>query len=347
MTIPKSRYNYIFATLHVLVWGALMTLPYFFLPDHINNKSDYQNPDYLPKLYLTTSSFLHIGIFYLNAYYLMPKFLNRRRWVLYILLSAGLVTSSILVKQVLLNIFWPYIPQTAAVHGYIIAPSIFIFIISIFYRLVIDRVRLESEQKKIRAERVETELKFLRSQINPHFLFNVLTNLVSLARKKSDQLEPALITLSNLMRYMIYDSTGKKVQLGKEIEYLSGYIQLQTLRFGNDVKIDYDIGVTPQAERSMIEPMLLIPFVENAFKHGVGFIHDANIRISLSVDDEVLTFVVVNKFNSGQPESKDEDSGIGLANVKSRLAILYKGNYSLDIAGKDDLYRVTLMLKLI
>ena len=101
MTIPKSRYSYIFATLHVLVWGALMTLPYFFLPDHINNKSDYRDPDYLPKIYLTTSSFFHIGIFYLNAYYLMPKFLNRRRWALYILLAAGVVTGSILVKQVL------------------------------------------------------------------------------------------------------------------------------------------------------------------------------------------------------------------------------------------------------
>src|SRR6202035_1281545 len=126
---------------------------------------------------------------------------------------------------------------------FILVPSIGIFVISCIYRIILDRIRFEKEQKERQASQLATELKFLRSQISPHFLFNVLTNLVSLARKRSDKLEPSLIMLSDLMRYMLYDTQGKKVELGTEIEYLNSYVELQQLRFGNDVEITNNIGV--------------------------------------------------------------------------------------------------------
>ncbi|WP_431217545.1 sensor histidine kinase [Puia sp. P3] len=125
--------------------------------------------------------------------------------------------------------------------------------------MLVDRFRAEREQKERQATELLTELKFLRSQISPHFLFNVLTNLVSLARKKSDSLEPALIKLSELLRYMLYDTQGKKVPLQTEVEYLNNYLDLQRLRFGNDVDIDSRIEADDEAMAYTIEPMLLIP----------------------------------------------------------------------------------------
>src|ERR1700749_39736 len=113
---------------------------------------------------------------------------------------------------------------------------------------------------------LRTELSFLRSQINPHFLFNILNSLTSLARKKSDQLEPSIISLSQLMRYMLYDSSDNKVPLAKEMEYLESYINLQKLRFGADLKVDVTFSINN--DDCLVEPMLFIPMVENAFKYG-------------------------------------------------------------------------------
>src|SRR5690606_33933785 len=136
--------------------------------------------------------------------------------------------------------------------------SFVFFAISIVYRKILDTIHRERLQKEERAEQLATELKFLRSQINPHFLFNTLTNLVSLARKKSELLEPALIQLSDLMRYMLYDTQGKRVPLSKEITYLRNYIGLQQLRFGEHIDVSIAIELSPDVEQqSLIEPMLL------------------------------------------------------------------------------------------
>src|SRR5690606_22449231 len=189
----------------------------------------------------------------------------------------------------------------------------------------------EKEQKERQAEQLAMELKFLRSQISPHFLFNVLTNLVSLARKKSDLMEPSLIMLSDLMRYMLYDSEIRKVPLEKEVAYLKSYIALQQLRFGDDTPIETLIDVAPDQEQLHIEPMLLIPFVENAFKHGIGWIADPWISIRLVVADNRLTFTVRNRYAINGSDSKDSSSGIGLANVGTRLKLLYPDQHILAV----------------
>lgn len=188
------------------------------------------------------------------------------------------------------------------------------------------------------------KLKFLRSQISPHFIFNVLTNLVSLARKRSEKLEPQLIKLSELMRYILYESDEKKVTLSKELDYLKSYIDLQEMRFGEDVTIDLDVKV-PDAELGRnIEPMLLIPFVENAFKHGIG-IDQPFIEIHLESYDGILKFEVRNKFNA-EEETKDASSGIGVENVRSRLVLLYPKEHSLVIKKEKNVFTIHLTLKL-
>ncbi len=229
--------------------------------------------------------------------------------------------------------------------GFRITPFLFVILCSYCYCILRDTTKRERALKEHENENLKTELTFLRSQISPHFMFNVLNSMVSLARKQSPLLEASLINMSNLMRYMLYESNGKLVSLNTELEYLRNYIDLQLLRYGDSVRLN--LYINGQAEHYHIEPMLLIPFVENAFKHGISMIKDPLIDISVSVNNETgeLLFNVVN--NISPQENKDEgEIGIGLANVKRRLALLYPEKHHLKIERARNLFNVELQIKL-
>jgi two-component system LytT family sensor kinase len=212
---------------------------------------------------------------------------------------------------------------------------------SICYRVILDNRVRQQLLKERETSQLQTELTFLRSQISPHFMFNVLNNLVALARKKSDDLEPALMNLSQLMRYMLYESDDNRVLLSKEIAYIKSYIDLQKLRFGNYITVN--INIDGDMDMYAIEPMLLIPFVENAFKHGTGMIENPviNINIAVEPDTHLLHFEVDNTI-SPMDVSKDSSSGIGISNVKRRLAILHHGKHDLSIVNEDNTFTVKL-----
>jgi hypothetical protein len=218
-------------------------------------------------------------------------------------------------------------------------------LLSVCYRIIIDNRAKQQLLKERETQHLKSELTFLRSQISPHFMFNVLNNLVALARKKSDSLEPAIVSLSQLMRYMLYESDDYKVSLSKEVDYIKSYISLQMLRFGNAVKTNVD--VKNDVDIYTIEPMLLIPFVENAFKHGTGTLETAVINISLSVDEvkRLMHFSVTNDVGPAD-DSKDSSSGIGIANVRRRLAILYPDKHELTISNTPDQFTVDLTIYL-
>ena len=249
------------------------------------------------------------------------------------------------LKLFIINQWYPEVVLDTWAHRILFFPPIPFIIASIVYRLTVDKIAYDKKQKEVLAEQLSIKLKFLRSQISPHFIFNVLTNLVSLARKRSEKLEPALIMLSDLMRYMLYESDEKKVTLSKEIEYLKSYIELQKLRFGYDVAIETNIDLPESDLERSIEPMLLIPFVENAFKHGMG-VDEPLIQVHLSADKERIEFDVKNKFNDDVNESKDTSSGIGLENVQSRLALLYPKEHILSLKKENNLFHVHLILQL-
>jgi sensor histidine kinase YesM len=255
-----------------------------------------------------------------------------------------LISLSVGVKFYILE--WWFPNDLADVRSHLLFPSALVFTVSVFYCITVDKVHAEKLQKENEAMQLGMELKLLRSQISPHFLFNILTNLVALARKKSDQIEASLLMLSDLMRYMLYDA-GKKITLQQEAEYLKSYIELQKLRFGQDVKIGFIIELSQEEANCRIEPMLLIPFVENAFKHGTGYQDQPFIDINLTVKDGILVFKVKNKFDQSTDASKDESSGIGLNNVRSRLTLLYPGKHDLVIVPDRNLFAVNLTLKLI
>jgi len=221
---------------------------------------------------------------------------------------------------------------------------VFLFIqaMSTAYQMIRDRIQADKLLKEKENENLKTELSFLRSQVSPHFMFNVLNNMVALSRKHSDLLEPSLIKLSSLMRYMLYEADENLVSLESEVEYLQSYIDLQMQRFGNKVEVKMDFSEIDQDYE--LEPMLLIPFVENAFKHGVSGLEHALISIVLKAKQNQLSFVVTNQYNNQLEEIKDKTSGIGLANVKRRLELLYQSNHQLLIDDSNQVFTVSLHL---
>lgn len=317
------------------VWIVLLGVPGVLLWD----QSYYG----LPMQFFVITTLYHIGLFYLNAFYLYPTLLNKRTWWLYFICLFAIIVFSGFAKVFFLQLdpdfhftpvnrrlaFFPLVPFLGA---------------SIIYRLIHDRIRYERMEKEARAQRLDAELKLLRSQVSPHFLFNMLTNMVSLARVRSSLLEPSLISLSELLRYMLYESNEEKIAIAKEIEQIENYVSLQQLRFGEDAQIT--LTIQNDYPEGLIEPMLLVPFIENAFKHGIGMVKEPFIQISLIVQEQLLNFTVVNNYNPAS-QSKDKHSGIGLANVKSRLQLLYGNNYELKISNQNGIYSVHLNCKLV
>ncbi len=217
---------------------------------------------------------------------------------------------------------------------------------SFCYRVIIDNASRDQLLKEKETIHLRTELNFLRSQINPHFLFNVLNNMTSLARKKSDILEPTIINLAQLMRYMLYESADYKVYLVKEVEYLKSYIDLQLLRFDNEVSVKTDF--TGNYETYVIHPMLLIPIVENAFKYGTNSEDNNLIIITLDVNQAgtELYFKVVNFFDV-QHKPGLHDSGIGLSNIQRRLDIVYPGAHEFNTFVTNNVFNAELTINLL
>jgi hypothetical protein len=332
------KYKHINIIAHVLVWCIVLFFPYV-----ISSAGEHYRIGPFPGFYYTLSGIIHFGIFYSNAYFLYSKFLNKAHWPLYIACVVLLIAFSYWIKLYILESVFPYVEKDARVH--ILFPSVVTFILSLFYAITVDKIRTDKLHKENETMRLGMELKFLRSQISPHFIFNVLTNLVYLARKKSDNLESSLLMLSGLMRYMLYD-TDKKISVEQEVEYLESYVTLQKLRFGSDVRIECNFELPQEEKDRSIEPMLLIPFVENAFKHGTGYVNDPSIAINLTVNIGVLDLQVKNKYDHEMDISKDTTSGIGLANVQSRLKLLYPEKHNLMMDTSRNLFSINLTLNL-
>jgi two-component system LytT family sensor kinase len=330
------RFKLSIPVIHILVWSMLFLVPLLLFHDEPNTTG-------LPSHFFLMSNLYHVGLFYLNAYFLYPRLLNRKWWWLYIISLVAVVAASYQLKLFVIRLADDDFVLTEMKSRIIFFPSFAILFVSGIFRLVLDRINQDKREKEIRAERLDSELKFLRSQISPHFLFNMMTNMVALARVKSDLLEPSLIKLSELLRYMLYQPGKEKLRMEDEITYLKSYIELQQLRFGDSVQVQLDIK--DEAPDCVIEPMLLVPFIENAFKHGIGLTRDPYITIQLKTVKNQLYFSVTNNYNS-QHFSKDNSSGIGLVNVKNRLSLLYPGKHALTIHDKNATYEVHLNLTL-
>jgi sensor histidine kinase YesM len=212
--------------------------------------------------------------------------------------------------------------------------------------IVIKQVRLqaagrEREQNLVR-EKLASEIKFLRNQTNPHFLFNTMNNIYALARKKSDQTPEAVLKLSKLLRFMLYESSKPFIRIGDEIRMLDDYIELEKLRYNSRLTVNFYREIDNADEE--ISPLLLLPFVENAFKHGPGQSHfDSSIHIELILHNGKLNFTIENTKEKAASNGVNEN--IGLTNVKRQLELLYP-EYSLQVDNEENFFTVSLTLHL-
>jgi two-component system, LytTR family, sensor histidine kinase AlgZ len=223
--------------------------------------------------------------------------------------------------------------------------SIFIVVFVGMLKFVEDWFELDAKKKEIENEKLTAELRFLKAQINPHFLFNTLNNLYYLATVNSPKTPEVIDKLSQMMRYMLYDTNHQKVPIVKEIDYMKNYIDLEKLRLDKQVPINF--VVNGSTESVFIVPLIFITFLENAFKHGVSNNSKiAFVNITIDLKGKNCTYIVENSKLPANVENTNEKSGIGLQNVNRRLDLSYPNNYNLNISENETSYKVTLSLNL-
>jgi len=330
--------------IHLTFWAVYFS--FFFYQISFGGDKERPTADSLRE------AFVHVLfvviIVYINYSFLLPRFLKDHRFVKYILSFAFffcLVTGTyIFIKRVETEGTWIHELFTSV--RFMVHYSLTVLFIVVFismFRFVEEWFGIEARKREIENEKLNTELRFLKEQINPHFLFNTLNSLYYLATIQSPNTPEVIVKLSRMMRYMLYDSNRAKVTLQQEIEYMQNFIELEKMRIGKPVPITFD--TKGPLSSIYIVPLILNTFLENAFKHGLNnHSSDGFIRVKIHADPEHLTFVAENS----KPESPDikEKSGIGLQNVKRRLELSYPGKHTLDITEDKHTYKVHLTLDL-
>jgi len=328
--------------LHLFFWGFIVFMPQ--LAFHYFRKAD---SDYN---WLLFANAINIVYFYLAYFAILGPILKGKKIVLFIIFGILLIlifsyfrlklTQYIGLKFDLGFIKKHYsdkliireILNTAVFSGYVV-----------FMKFTEDWFVDQKLKAQLINQNQSSELALLKSQVNPHFLFNTLNNIYSLVYKKSPDAPTAVMKLSEIMRYMLYDTNVEKVPLTKEIEYLKSFIDLQRLRTKYEELVHLEIS--GDVDSIYVPPMLLIPFVENAFKHGSKK-QNTPIIISLDCAEDTLNFTVSNPLGHESIQQKDTTGGIGLQNVKRRLELLYPDRHNLSIEQSTNMFSITLVLNL-
>ncbi|SHN31350.1 sensor histidine kinase [Mucilaginibacter sp. OK098] len=356
MMIPKSKSTLITIIIHILIWGIL-GLIYFSQPLLLSITLPYQL--WIKQIIIWG---LLITAFYLNSFILVPKFLLKNNTGIYFLFV--LVTVTVIV---ILNVYvdkWLNLHQLmeAAFHKSgppkhhkgrdynwdlaMIATIALVLGISTSITTIQKWQKDKQLHQDLEQDRVSSELSFLKAQINPHFFFNTLNNIYALTHVNAEVSRKAIHQLSRMMRYVLYDTQNSTTMLSQEIAFIKDYISLMELRLTDVVKIDF---TSPTALKDLaIAPMIFLPFIENAFKHGVSATQPSHIGITVSQNDTLIELSVVNTIIKEQSNNLEEGSGIGLNNTKRRLDLLYPGKHTLVIneSTTESIYLVHLTLNL-
>lgn len=301
---------------------------------------------------LSLTALVDIIAAYFTVYFLLPQFLFKRKYVLFALIFLISAALAIILQRVFLYyISYPIIyGETVEKLGsfWRINPFYSFFniytVVCLFAAIKLMKYWYKNQKVKIELENKNktSELALLRSQLNPHFLFNTLNNIDALITSNQEKASDAIIKLSEIMRFTLYDANSDRVPLEKEISYLESYISLQQLRLKNPFFVKFNNDA--DCKGMSIAPMLFIPFVENAFKHGLKNIVAPGIEISLNCVEGNINFEVVNRYSMIEEQNKDATSGIGLVNTKKRLELLYPNKHKLEIRKSTGIFKVTLTI---
>jgi hypothetical protein len=339
---------------HVIACLVFLSLPVLLSPDILRDDLLYIPPfqrDFMTYL-------LVLIFFYINYYFLIPKYYTNKKYLAYI--------SIVIIAFLLIE----FIPRCITKGGFHMGPPphmlengppmgpagpprpgkahflvetgrhFFLFMFVVFLSLMLKTREL---LKKAQREKSDAELSYLKAQINPHFLFNTLNSIYSLAIDKSDYTATAVVKLSGMMRYVLSEANNEFVSLEKEIRYISDFIELQKLRLGNTVRLNYNVHGNISGKQ--IAPLILIPFIENAFKYGVNPEENSEIIIEIAITENNLNLSVRNNKVKVKTEAH-EKSGLGIANTKSRLQLLYPGKHYLTLEDNEKDFHVSLSIKL-
>jgi len=288
---------------------------------------------------------------YVNLYVLIPLFLLKKRWFTYALFLAVLMLAATGFQG--LFALWMGLPgffqgfpgdSGAALFVQYLAVSTNVVAFTGAVKILLHYLAEKRRAGQLEQERLVAELQFLKTQINPHFFFNTLNNLYGLALERSDKTPDLLLRLSDIMSYLLYESSAETVSLRKELDILEAFVELEKLRHGDRAVVAFEVKGEATAWR--IPPLLLLPFVENAFKHGLKNGNNAcRISIALNIKNDELCFEVRNDF-VGTPDVADVNAGVGLENVRRRLALLLPDRHRLETGTKEGQFFIILGLQL-
>jgi len=331
--VPKSRW-----LLHLAFW-ILFNLVYLLLILQVM-------PPEQAVVRMAYASVLSLALAYINWFYLIPQFFYSKKYLAYFLITILIIFIfswiRVWIEDQTMNIL-PQMKQLPAIrYAFILFSHLIIWILSSLFRLLQDFLVSQRNEADLKTGKLETELKLLKAQINPHFLFNTLNNIYSLVYLKSDQAAPMLLKLSGILRYMLYEADTSRVPITKEIEYLNDAIDLHLLNPADRDKVKIDI--LNEAPDLMIEPLLFINFLENSFKHGSLALPDGFIHLCLIVRPHLVDFSLENSRIPG--ESDEMNMGIGLNNIRQRLQLLYPGRHVLDLQMTEHSFNIRMILKI-
>lgn len=281
---------------------------------------------------------------YVNLQVLIPRLLQKGKYVFYGLFVAALLATTYGLHELTFELLLPLLPT----EYYMVSFTDYKVLLTIFliYLVLTTLLKLSKswyQLQRVEKEKLSIELNSLKSQVNPHFLFNSLNSIYSLALSKSSQTAETVLELSNLLRYMLYEVGDDKVELSKELEMLENYIELQKLRSDRSTKVTLNVMGDPSKKE--IAPLLFFPLIENSFKHGIkGVSDDGYIKIDLDLNKGIQLRI---KNNKGQIDDMEEGKygGIGLENVKRRLALIYPNKYVFEIVDSPTDFEVKLKIQ--
>lgn len=337
----KKKWN------HILFWSAYYTF-WLLVSGPINLTSILINLVFM--LY-------SIIAVYSIIYYFMPKYLYKQRYVLFafffgfiILLCAGLLGISLyglfILRGIPVDVFFSFPAILGPTIGSV-GTSVFFLVM---YKMVKDYITSERKNKILEHQKTENELKYLKSQLNPHFLFNALNNIYFLIKKDPDVAAESLAKFSDMMRYQLYECNEDKILLSQEIAYIQNYIRINALGKEESTSIEVEVG--KMGAEIMISPFMLFPMIENAFKHvSENSTKDNFIKLSIQQKDGKLVCQTINSYdNLASEDLMDQElskqGGVGMPNLKRRLSLMYPGNHRLEIDSDDNIYSTTLELNL-
>lgn len=348
------RFRLLYIALHLLIWCGL---GFILAPAPLGlglfQISLFDPADTLP--FFLYGALLNAGMFYTYAHLALPRFLRNKATSYLLLINGAFLAVFVLVES---GMDFFFMKNTYIQGGYardwirfgdwmttnLVITGAFMLAAN-FYGFTFGWFKSQQLQQELEQAKLRAELSALKHQINPHFLFNILNGLYGLAFRNDDEpTAEGIAKLSQMMRYLLYESNDAKVPLDQEIAYLENYIDLQKLRLNEATQVHFE--VEGETVGRQIVPMILIPFVENAFKHGISSLRPADIHIALRLTGKALTFHVDNPVQRLEGSPAGPAGGIGLQNVRKRLDLLYPGAYQLEAGATHGRYTVNLTLAL-